>query len=60
MTLGLGSKENVDADNTVASSWSGPAQESGTASLHSFNEGESDEGEPVMGIPVNEKLQPYY
>jgi WD repeat-containing protein 23 len=51
----------MDADNTaVASSWSGPAHEGGTASLHSFNEGESDEGEPVMGIPVNEKLQPYH
>lgn len=30
----------------------------GAASLHSFNENESDDGEPAMGIPVNEKLEP--
>lgn len=31
----------------------------GTASLHSYNEGGSDEAEPAMGIPVNEKLEAY-
>ncbi|GAB1312265.1 WD40-repeat-containing domain protein [Madurella fahalii] len=43
----------------VASAWSGPAMDGGTASLHSYNECESDEGEPEMGASVNEKLQPY-
>jgi WD repeat-containing protein 23 len=31
----------------------------GTASLHAFNENESDEGDPEMGLPVNERLRPY-
>lgn len=42
----------------TASSWSGVEMDGGTASLHSFNEGDDDEGEPSMGIPVNEKLEP--
>ncbi|KAK4246693.1 WD40-repeat-containing domain protein [Corynascus novoguineensis] len=48
-----------NAPMLVASSWCGPGYEVGTASLHSFNEGEADEGDPVMGISVNEKLEPY-
>ncbi|KAK4151915.1 LEC14B protein [Chaetomidium leptoderma] len=48
-----------NAPMLVASAWSGPSQDGGTASIHSFNEGESDEGDPVMGISVNEKLEPY-
>ncbi|KAL2161317.1 hypothetical protein VTH06DRAFT_8538 [Thermothelomyces fergusii] len=48
-----------NAPMLVASSWCGPGYEFGTASLHSFNEGESDEGDPAMGILVNEKLEPY-
>ncbi|KAJ4298584.1 hypothetical protein N0V88_003614 [Collariella sp. IMI 366227] len=48
-----------NAPMLVASSWSGPAMEAGTASLHSFNEGATDEGDPVMGIRLNEKLEPY-
>ncbi|KAL2128827.1 hypothetical protein VTI74DRAFT_8591 [Chaetomium olivicolor] len=47
-----------NAPMLVASSWSGPAMDAGTASLHAFNEGETDEGEPVMGIRVNERLEP--
>ncbi|KAL2180892.1 WD40-repeat-containing domain protein [Thermothelomyces heterothallicus CBS 202.75] len=47
-----------NAPMLVASSWCGPGYEFGTASLHSFNEGESDEGDPAMGISVNEKLEP--
>lgn len=31
----------------------------GTASLHSYNECDGDEGEPAMGIRVNERLEPY-
>ncbi|KAL2023523.1 hypothetical protein VTK56DRAFT_2131 [Thermocarpiscus australiensis] len=48
-----------NAPMLVASAWSGPAMDGGTASIHSYNEGESDEGEPGMGISVNEKLEPY-
>ncbi|EAQ89814.1 hypothetical protein CHGG_06433 [Chaetomium globosum CBS 148.51] len=48
-----------NAPMLVASSWCGREYEVGTASLHSFNEGETDEGDPVMGRAVNEKLQPY-
>lgn len=33
--------------------------EGGTASLHSFNEGKTDEGDPIMGIRLNETLEPY-
>ncbi|SPQ19587.1 e4e4a8ae-6b6b-444e-8ffa-13c3b82724e4 [Thermothielavioides terrestris] len=47
-----------NAPMLVASAWSGPAMDAGTASLHSFNEGESDEAEPPMGIPLTEKLGP--
>ncbi|KAL2258341.1 hypothetical protein VTK26DRAFT_8374 [Humicola hyalothermophila] len=42
----------------VASAWSGPQMDRGTASIHSFNEADDDEGEPAMGISVNEKLEP--
>lgn len=30
----------------------------GTVSLHSFNEADSDEAEPNMGLSYNEKLKP--
>lgn len=30
----------------------------GTATLHSYNENDSDEAEPGMGLSVNEKIQP--
>lgn len=30
----------------------------GTVSLHSFNEADSDEAEPKMGLSYNEKLKP--
>lgn len=33
--------------------------EAGTASLHSYNECEADEGLPEMGSIFDEKLQPY-
>lgn len=31
----------------------------GTATVHSFNEGRSDEGEPPMGFVVDEKMRPF-
>ncbi|KAK3500750.1 WD40-repeat-containing domain protein [Neurospora crassa] len=42
----------------VASSWNGPTMNAGTATLHSYNENDSDEAEPGMGLSVNEKIQP--
>ncbi|KAK3336214.1 WD40-repeat-containing domain protein [Cercophora scortea] len=43
----------------VASAWNGPNLNGGTASIHSFNEGDEDEAEPRMGISVNEQLTTY-
>ncbi|KAK4227524.1 WD repeat domain-containing protein [Podospora fimiseda] len=42
----------------VASSWSGGAMDAGTASIHSWNDGDFDEGELEMGRSVDEKLNP--
>ena len=32
--------------------------DAGTATIHSYNELEADEGDPKMGRSVNEKLEP--
>ncbi len=53
-------KKQTDMRGIIASAWTGPHHDGGTASLHSFNEAGSDEGEPTMGIPVDEKLEPYW
>ena len=42
----------------IASAWNGPDMHSGTATLHSYNEGDFDEAEPKMGLSVDEKLVP--
>lgn len=31
----------------------------GTATVHSYNEGRQDEGEPPMGSVVDEKMRPF-
>jgi WD repeat-containing protein 23 len=43
----------------TASAWSGPDHDAGTASVHSFNEGGTDEDQPAMGLLVDEELDPY-
>lgn len=43
-------------DGVLASAWNGPTMNSGTATLHSYNESRFDEAEPRMGISVNERL----
>jgi WD repeat-containing protein 23 len=43
----------------TASSWTGPSMDGGTATVHSFNEGRLDEGEPPMGFVVDEKMRPF-
>ncbi|KAK1758425.1 WD repeat domain-containing protein [Echria macrotheca] len=42
----------------VASAWNGADLNCGTATLHSYNENDSDDAEPEMGVLVNEKLVP--
>ncbi|KAK3996518.1 WD40-repeat-containing domain protein [Cladorrhinum sp. PSN332] len=42
----------------VASAWNGGSMDAGTASVHSWNDGEVDEAEPRMGMSVDEKLEP--
>jgi WD repeat-containing protein 23 len=41
----------------VASAWNGYNMGRGTCSLHSFNEGDDDEGEPHMGRSMDELLR---
>ncbi|KAF4124803.1 DDB1- and CUL4-associated factor 11 [Geosmithia morbida] len=41
----------------VASAWNGYDMSRGTCTLHSFNEGQEDEGMPVMSRNLNSKLQ---
>ncbi|KAL1875150.1 hypothetical protein VTK73DRAFT_10287 [Phialemonium thermophilum] len=40
----------------VASAWNGPSMSDGTASVHSYNESNTDEGEPKMGVSFNDRL----
>lgn len=40
----------------AASAWNGPAMNNGTVTVHSYNESDSDEGDPKMGISVDEKM----
>lgn len=40
----------------VASSWNGAYSGNGTVTVHSYNDNESDEADPPMGISVDEKL----
>jgi len=42
----------------TASSWNGSNRDSGTCSVHSFNEAPEDEAEPKMGRQVDDKLRP--
>lgn len=42
----------------VATSWNGWGMSTGTCTTHSWNDGaEDDEGEPKMGLRVNQRLQ---
>ncbi|KAK1997424.1 WD domain-containing protein [Colletotrichum falcatum] len=42
----------------VASAWNGFNMAHGTCTLHSYNEAEEDEAEPLMGRSVDERLRP--
>ena len=42
----------------AASSWNGFDQGAGAVSLHSWNDGAGDEGEPTMGQVYNERMVP--
>ncbi|TVY21619.1 LEC14B protein [Lachnellula arida] len=47
-----------NAPMIVASAWSGYGMNTGTCSVHSWNDGaEEDEAEPKMGLRVNQKLE---
>jgi WD repeat-containing protein 23 len=48
----------IDANFRVASAWNGYNMSRGTCTLHSFNEGPDDEGEPPMARSMNAVLQP--